>query len=193
MTTSTTIDWTKQLVDQLEFQWGNMLRPRLDTLTDEQYLWEPVSGCWSIRPRADATTPMAVGTGEAVIDFAIPEPSPPPITTVAWRMAHIAIGVFGMRAANHFGAGHVNYQTTDYPLTAAGGLALLDRHHDEWVSGVRDLDAEGLLRPCGPAEGPYAEEPFATLVLHINREALHHGAEIALLLDLHAHRFGGSR
>ena len=31
---------------------------------------------------------------------------------------------------------------------------------------------------------------MAALVLHINREALHHGAEIALLLDLHAHRHG---
>jgi hypothetical protein len=29
---------------------------------------------------------------------------------------------------------------------------------------------------------------MATLVLHINREALHHGAEIALLRDLHANR-----
>jgi hypothetical protein len=29
---------------------------------------------------------------------------------------------------------------------------------------------------------------MATLVLHINREALHHGAEIALLLDLYANR-----
>ena len=29
---------------------------------------------------------------------------------------------------------------------------------------------------------------MAALVLHINREALHHGAEIAMLLDLHAHR-----
>ena len=33
---------------------------------------------------------------------------------------------------------------------------------------------------------------MATLVLHINREALHHGAEIALLLDLYTHT-GGSR
>ena len=40
---------------------------------------------------------MAVGIGEAVIDFAVPEPSPPPITTIAWRMAHIAVGVFGAR------------------------------------------------------------------------------------------------
>ncbi len=193
MTISTTVDWTHELVEQLEFHWGNVLRPRLDSLTDEQYLWEPVPGSWSIRPRADATTPMAVGTGEAVIDFAMPEPSPPPITTIAWRMAHIAIGVFGMRAANHFGAGGVGYETTDYPITAAGGVALLDRHHDAWISGVRELDAAGLLRPCGPAEGPYAEAPFAVLVLHINREALHHGAEIALLLDLYTHRFGGSQ
>ena len=29
---------------------------------------------------------------------------------------------------------------------------------------------------------------MAALVLHVNREALHHGAEIALLRDLYAHR-----
>jgi len=28
---------------------------------------------------------------------------------------------------------------------------------------------------------------MAELVLHINREAIHHGAEIALLRDLYAH------
>jgi hypothetical protein len=38
---------------------------------------------------------------------------------------------------------------------------------------------------CGSAEGPYAQFPLATLVLHINREAIHHGAEIALLRDLY--------
>ena len=34
---------------------------------------------------------------------------------------------------------------------------------------------------------------MAALVLHINREALHHGAEVALLLDLyHRHPNGGT-
>ena len=56
------------------------------------------------------------------------------------------------------------------------------------VAGVRALDEEGLARPCGPAEGPYAEFPMATLVLHINREMIHHGAEVALLRDLYTHR-----
>jgi hypothetical protein len=37
----------------------------------------------------------------------------------------------------------------------------------------------------GRADGPDAAEPLAALVLHVNREALHHGSEIMLLLDLH--------
>jgi hypothetical protein len=53
------------------------------------------------------------------------------------------------------------------------------------IKGVRGLGADGLARPCGPAEGPWADEPMAALVLHINREMLHHGAEIALLRDLY--------
>ena len=56
------------------------------------------------------------------------------------------------------------------------------------MQGVRGLGGEGLTRPCGPAEGPFADYPMAALALHINREVLHHGAEIALLRDLSARR-----
>ena len=41
---------------------------------------------------------MAAGLGDTVADFAYPEPNPPPFTTIVWRMGHMAIGVFGMRA-----------------------------------------------------------------------------------------------
>jgi hypothetical protein len=53
---------------------------------------------------------------------------------------------------------------------------------------VRALGATGLSRPCGPAEGPYADLTMAALVLlvlHIHREVIHHGAEICLLRDLY--------
>jgi hypothetical protein len=50
---------------------------------------------------------------------------------------------------------------------------------------VRGLDAEALERAVGPAEGSYAEHAMAVLVLHINREAIHHSAEILLLRDLY--------
>jgi hypothetical protein len=52
---------------------------------------------------------------------------------------------------------------------------------------VLALDDAALAQPCGPAEGPYAAESMMTLVLHINRETIHHGAEIALLRDLYTH------
>jgi hypothetical protein len=189
------IDWTNQLVEQLDWHWREHLRPRLDGLTDDEYRWEPVPGCWSIRPRSEATSSYAAGTGDAVIDYEYPEPVPPPVTTIAWRMGHISIGVLGSRAANHFGTGGVDYQTVDWPLTAKGGLDLLDHWYDEWLRGIKGLDAEALGRPVGPHEGPFAERPYAELLLHINREAIHHGAEIALLRDLYAHRpvNGGAR
>jgi len=46
-------------------------------------------------------------------------------------------------------------------------------------------------RPCGPAEGPFADLPMAALILHIHREAIHHLAEVALLRDLYAHGAAG--
>jgi hypothetical protein len=182
------LDWTHELTEQLEWHWRNQLRPRLDGLTDAEYLWEPAPGAWSLRPRDQASTPLAAGAGDVVADFAYPEPDPAPITTIAWRLAHVSIGVLGTRAANHFGDGGVEYATTDWPLDAAGGLALLDGWYEAWISGVRSLGPDDLVRPCGPSEGPYAELSMAALVLHINREAIHHGAEVALLRDLYTWR-----
>lgn len=46
-------------------------------LTDEEYLWEPAPGGWSLRRRGEATSPMAYGAGDWVLDFALPEPKPP--------------------------------------------------------------------------------------------------------------------
>jgi len=60
----------------------------------------------------------------------------------------------------------------------------------DWRDGGCALDAAGLAAACGPAEGPYAEHPMAALVLHINREAIHHGAEVTLLRDLYLHSKG---
>ena len=57
-----------------------------------------------------------------------------------------------------------------------------------WSAGVCELGVAGLARPCGPAGGEFRDRPMAALVLHVQRELIHHGAEIALLRDLYAHR-----
>jgi hypothetical protein len=181
-----TLDWTTQLLDQLEWHWNAQLRPRLAGLTDDEYLWEPAQPAWNVRPRGTSTAPVAAGSGPFTIDFAFPEPDPPPVTTIAWRLAHIIVGVFGARVAAHFGGPPAEYPTFAYAGTAAEALEQLDDTHDRWTAGVRGLDAAALTEPCGAAEGPYAEFPMAALVLHIHREVIHHGAEVALLRDLYA-------
>jgi hypothetical protein len=175
------IDWAYGVRDQLDWHWAAQLRPRLDGLSDGEYLWEPVAGCWSVRPRGDTYA----------IDWVFPPPEPAPVTTIAWRLGHLITGVFGMRAASHFGAPAMDYDTFAFSATAAGALTQLDDAYASWRDGVATLDAEGLARLCGPAEGPYAEHTLFQLILHINREAIHHGAEIALLRDLYLRRQTG--
>lgn len=175
-----TTQWTNELVEQLDWHWQNHVRPRLDGLTDDEYFWQPVAGCWTLRPEPT--------TGRLAIDWAYPEPSPPPVTTIAWRAAHLIVGIFGARTASHFGGPPTEYDHHPFAETAAGALQQLDDTYAAWATGVRGLDEAGLAKPCGPAEGPYAALPMAALVLHINREAIHHAAEILLLRDLYRNR-----
>ena len=70
--------------------------------------------------------------------------------------------------------------------TAQEALRQLDDAHDMWVEGVRSLGEAGLTRPQGPTQPPeFADAPMAKLVLYINLEVIHHGAEICLLRDLY--------
>jgi hypothetical protein len=187
------LSWNRELVDQLDWHFSHQARARLDGLTDEEYFWEPVPG-WSVRRRGESSMPDAPGAGDFTIDFSYPEPMPAPVTTIAWRLSHILVGVLGARTASHFGGPAVDYQTFAYPGTAAEALGRLDEAYLRWIQGVKGLGEDGLAAACGPAEGPYADAPMAALVLHINREMIHHLAEIALLRDLYAHRqfLGGS-
>ncbi|WP_207945963.1 DinB family protein [Actinomadura sp. 7K534] len=182
------LKWNPILRDQLSWHWTNQLRPRLDGLTDEEYFWEPAPGCWSVRPRGTGTAPVQAGSGTMTIDFAMPPPDPPPFTTVAWRLAHVIVGVLAMRNASHFGRAPTDYQAFEYAETADEALAQLDAEYATWLAGVESLGEAGLARPCGEAEGPYAADPMARLVLHINRELVHHLSEVCLLRDLYLHR-----
>jgi DinB superfamily len=180
--------WNATLRDQLDFHYQHNLRARVQGLTNEEYLWEPVPDCWSLRPRAEARTSHTAGMGDLVMEYAWPEPSLAPFTTLAWRLAHVIVGCLAERTRNHFGGRPADYASWTYAGTADEALEQLDVAYDAWSAGVESLGEEGLARPVGAAEGPWAESPYADLVLHINRELIHHGAEICLLRDLYLHR-----
>ncbi|RSM69846.1 DinB family protein [Kibdelosporangium aridum] len=171
------MNWRDQLLSQLEFYWDTSLWPRIQGLTDEEYFWEPVENTWSIREQPD---------GSFMADWQFPEPVPPPVTTIAWRLAHIAIGCFGLRASAHFGDGSLTLESAPWPGNAETALALLQDTYEAWHDGVKTVDLEA---PVGKAEGPWAEHPYAALVLHITREVCHHGGEIGVLRDLYRARF----
>ena len=60
------------LIDQHD-KAREMAHVRLTGLGDDEYLWEPMPGCWSIRRRGEAKTPRAFGPGEWVLDGGDPE------------------------------------------------------------------------------------------------------------------------
>ena len=118
------IDWNAELVDQLEWHWDNQLRPRLDGLTDDGYFWQPVPGCWTLSRRGQSAAPVSLGSGGYTPDYARPPGDRPPVTTIAWRLAHL-LDVFGPPDAPHFSV-VADPPTIAYPGTAEGALRQLD-------------------------------------------------------------------
>lgn len=179
-----TIDWTQALIGQLRFYWEFHLRPRLEDLTDEEYLWEPAEGCWSLHPRGD---------GRWRLDRGQPVRRDGPLSTIAWRMTHLSVEVFETRflaffegqGPTMFAPGERILAAGDLPGTAKDAVAYLERSYMRWRDAIAGLDESALCQPLGPKGVSFAEYPMAELVLHLNREAMHHGGEICLLRDLY--------
>lgn len=180
------VDWNAELVDQLETHWQGQLRPRLNGLTDEEFFWEPAPGCWTLSRRGASKAPASIGNGEFTMDYAPPPHEREPVTTIAWRLAHL-IDVFGPPDQPHFGSPRVDHPVGAFPGTADGALRRLDEGYAAWLADLRGLGELGLgLRQGRPQL--FAEAPMARFVLHIHREVIHHGAEVSLLRDLYSWR-----
>ena len=178
------VDWNAEVVDQVESHWRHQLRPRLDGLTDDEYLWQPVHNCWTISPRGTSAAPLSVGGGDFTWDFPQPQDSEP-VTTIAWRLGHLIVGLAEMNGT-HFGGPPARVETFDYAGTAKEALGQLDDAYEPWIEGVRGLGEAGLVHPQGATSPPeFANAPMVRLVLFTSVEVFHHGAEICLLRDLY--------
>jgi hypothetical protein len=173
------------ILAQFEFERGRLL-DRLVGLTDDEYLWEPVPGCWSIRPHAEVTTSRALGGGDWRLEFASPEPDPPPFTTLAWRLCHLAMHT-RIRADYTIGTKSMSHETYAIPQTADAAIAVLTDALDAWhqaLSSASDADLDQVGRSSYPW-GLDPKLPFLDITWWVNQELLHHGGEIALLRDLY--------
>ncbi|MDJ0463662.1 DinB family protein [Streptomyces sp. H27-C3] len=172
---------------------GDGTDTKVGPMTDEEYLWEPVPACWSVRRRADGPGERATllaGAGEWGRDAAPhPHPWPPPFTSIAWRLSHISEMV-SLRA-DHTAGDHA--RTRDDSLVcgdAAGAVAAFEEAASAWRQALLSADDTALdtVGYCTYPHGSDAEEPFVDIVWWVNQELLHHGAEIALLRDLYRSR-----
>lgn len=174
------------LLAQLETS-VQLTRDRLTGLTDGEYLWEPAPGAWSIRRRGESAAARPLGTGDWLLDWG-GRPDPAPVTTIAWRLGHL-ISMFHGRWEWTFGARSVSPDVdTAHTPSADAALAALWAGAERWATGVAGLTDEEL-DTVGFGQYPQGLDPqlpIVSIVWWLNREFIHHAAEVALLRDLYA-------
>lgn len=170
-------DTAGSLITAFDYVWERFTG-RLDGLTDEEYFWEPVPGCWSLRQHADGSWQLDGREGAAA--------GPVPVTTIAWRTCHLAGQNLGGFAEMRFGSAVP--AEAGFPSRTAALPAFLSEQYSRWRDGMKGLSAAGWEAPLGPSWGPYAESNTVDLALHVLDELIHHGAEVGLLRDLYLHR-----
>jgi hypothetical protein len=161
--------------DILADQWrgaAERLDRRLDGITDEEFFWAPVADVWTVHRSA----------GGATIDYDWPPPKPPPVTTIAWRLVHLANGNW-IYWEHAFGPGRRMF--TDLTIPADAEAARTDWRNSRepvtrWIAAADDDDLDEP-RPSHLGRRRSALEVMQILI----DEQTHHGAEIALLRDLY--------
>jgi len=149
------------------------LEGRLAGLTDGEYFWELGRPCWSVR--RDPAAPSGWQ-----IDYDFPPPDPPPVTTIAWRLVHLANGNW-IRAEHAFGPGLRMFPDLEVPGTA--GTAV-----EHWIASRRQVESVLASDPDldeprpTPLGGPI---PIGETLRILLDEQVHHGAEIGVLRDLY--------
>jgi hypothetical protein len=162
------------VLDSLDQTWSQ-LSERLVGLTVEEYLWEPAVGCWSVH---------AAPGGAGSVDEHDSEADPAPMTTIAWRMWHIAVDCLDSYSSRVFGRTGTGLAGTAWVLDPDQARALVERAWQVFHNGLADGGPDRLFDLLGEGWGPYAESTVLALALHAQREVTHHGAEVALLRDL---------
>lgn len=151
-----------------------LIRSRVEGLTDEEFFWEPVPGCWTVR---------ADERGHWAADYPdFPHPDPPPFTTIAWRLVHVS----ECKVMYHeyaFGPAELTFPDINSAHTAASAIAQLEEGHALLVRDLANLDDADLRRPVLTNWGEQwpAWKIFWTMISH----DLHHGGEIGALRDLY--------
>jgi hypothetical protein len=173
-------DLGKSVVEVFDFVWER-LKERVAGLDDDEYHWEPVARCWTLRES---------DTGNFVLDGeggGGPAPDPVPVTTIAWRIGHICDLVLAGFVARILKM-PADAELPRQPGKVDGVPEYMDACYGMWRGWVESV-AEGTWQEeLGPGWEPWDESSWLDLALHILDELAHHGAEVGVLRDLYSQR-----
>lgn len=176
---------------QLDYSFGSV-RERIEGLTDEEFLWEPVAGCWSLRRIEDAA-PGSAEAAKSRCGWFLEEgftgsgyevPTPPPLTTIAWKLVHMA-SCNVMYHEHAFGEGRDLWGDM-FPHTATSAIALWEEGHGRLLDQLSRMSDQDLVSPVLTTWGEHW--PAWRIFWAITHHDLEHGNEIACLRDLYSHR-----
>ena len=174
------LDVLGALVFQIEYRWLAGFRPRLKGLTDEEHLWEPVAGRWTLHPIDDGlvlydlaatTTAQPVHDHrQAPVPFRRRLPGQPGVASVPRDDAGAADGscVGGTRPFPH--------NRRRRPRLSRRAVGCLVRRSPRRRRG-RAVGADRRWGVGHPVDAVGRSHPAIGLV-HVPREVMHHGAEV---------------
>ena len=142
---------------------------RLVGISDEEYGWEPVSGCWTVG--SDSFGDRLDGADH-------------PVTTIGWRLCHVSDAV-ARHPMNGFLQSGYTPSDREFPRSAEDGIDYFRRSYEEWRSVLEAVEEWLWVQPLGPAAGLFADSTMLAVALHNADEFVHHTSEIALLRDLY--------
>lgn len=158
------MDRVELLLVQTDEAYARLLK-RLDGLTDEEFFWKPVADCWTVYQDE---------SGRWTYNYAVPDPQPAPMTTIAWQLVHVAL----CKVMYHewaFGAARLTWPELETPHSVHGVMAVLDAGHRQLRAHLARL-ADGELEQdvlTNWGERWPAWRIFWTMIEH---DAVHGGA-----------------
>lgn len=164
-----------QLGSSIEQFWG-MFRPELKGLTNEEYLWEPVPGCITIRQGEDGKYR--------------PDRDQFPVrgaASIAGRLGWAA-QLLLVDVNQHFGDKSVTWnEVEDVPGDATGGVAFLESAVVGWREAIRACDPSFLLahsenRSPGAIDGAF---PMVTVITFKFQLLVQCAAQVSMTRDLY--------
>jgi hypothetical protein len=176
-------------------------------LTDEELLWEPMPGSWSVRPveQSKTATPFVVGSWEADFDTplvmaAIDGNAIEPLTSIAWLFWHVGSQPGRTAQLDFLGGPHTAESGWTSPYIAAHPIFTTAHEAvDAMRAGWRELDTalrsasdERLEQPVRfwGYGGPGPMGTGAQIIASMLNEVSHHGTQMGVLRDLYRLRAG---